>query len=62
MTEDEINEANWQGAFEARLDVILTGIADKRNGNQDMSELLSSLNPDVWTILSAKPVAEVEES
>ena len=35
LTEEEINEANRQGTFDSRLDVIMTVVAHKRDRNQN---------------------------
>ena len=61
LSEDEINEASKQTNFENRLDVIISVIENKRGGNKDMSDLLRTLNVDMWAILSAKAEGEAEE-
>ena len=62
LTEDEINEGNMQGTLDLRLDVIWTVIAPKRNGSEDMPELLKALNIDMCAILSAKAEGGAEEN
>ena len=61
LTEDEVNEANKQGIFDSKLEIIGTFIANKRNANQDMSDTLRTINADMWAILSAKAEGEAEE-
>ena len=61
LTEDEINEAIKQGNFDSRRDAIINMISNKRGGNQDLSDLLRTLNVDMWAILSAKAEGEAEE-
>ena len=43
LTEDEINDANKQGIFDSKLEIINTLISNKRNGNQDMSDILRTI-------------------
>ena len=61
LSEDEINDALKQGTFDSRRDAIITLIANKRGGNPDMSEILRTLNVDMWAILSAKAEGKAEE-
>ena len=61
LTNDEINDANRQGTFDARRHVIIMVIANKRNGNEDMSELLCIPKASTWPIFSAQAEGEAEE-
>ena len=48
------------GTFDNYKDAIIATIAHK-DGNPDISDVLKTLNVDMWALLSAKAEGEAEE-
>ena len=60
ITEDEINDAIQLRGYTTRCDAI-TNLVSQKHNNQDVTNLMSTLNTDLWAILCAKAEGEAEE-
>ena len=60
LSEEELINTKQMGTFDNFKDAIIASVAHKQ-GNSDISDVLRTLNVDMWALLSAKAEGEAEE-
>ena len=60
LSEEDVISIKQLGNFDNYKDSIIATV-EQKHGNNDISDVLSTLNVDTWALLSAKAAGEAEE-